>query len=83
MHFPDEEKSDRKEALMKIMDMMKGRKVDRLKSMKKNPDLEIEAVSVEPMEGDEGFEEDSMESEAEPSDEEKAMIAKLYHKYCE
>lgn len=83
MFIRDEEKEDRKDALKKIIDMMKGRKVDRLKSLKKKPGLEVELDTQGEEEDPEELDSGMPRDEAEPSDEEKAKIAELYHKYCE
>ncbi len=79
MHFGDEEKPGRKAALQKLMDMMGGKTSDKLAGLKK-PAM---AIEVEGPPDEEDSETPDMEaSEDEPSDEDKAKIAELYHRFC-
>lgn len=87
MHFDDSEKPGRKAALQTLMKMIGGMRAEKLGSMKKPA---IEAVSVEHAEPDDDdklggasdVDADDMPSKDEPSEEEKAKIAELYHRYC-
>lgn len=75
MHFDDSEKPGRKAALDKLMKMVGGMRADKLSSMKKPAGVAVEIEGGDP--------ETEEASEMEPSEEEKAKIAELYHKYCE
>ncbi len=91
MFIPDEEKSGRKAALQKLMDLMGKKTGERLGSLKKPmsefPDDEMDesddgAFNSDSDENDDGFGVADKMDDNEPSEEEKAKIAELYHKYC-
>jgi hypothetical protein len=77
--------------LEEIMDMMDGHAGSKLKDLKKPSAVEVSMTSMEPKDGDEDDAKGEMEpmiggdaddAGDEPSDDEKAQIAALYHKYC-
>lgn len=84
----------KQEALQKLLDMLDHGQSEDLKGMKLKPlgGMEVKSVKVLPKgelpEGDpleeaaESPDEEAAEPEEEPSDEEKAQIEALYHKYC-
>lgn len=77
MQFDDSEKPGRKAALEKLIGMMGENTTKKLSGLKKP------AVALE-VEGEDDLEEMPEEGMAdeEPSDEDKAKIAELYHKFC-
>ncbi len=89
MFIADDEKSDRKRALKKIIDSMMDGTASKLSELKKpaKAEIEIDAIPLEDEEGMEGEGEemdmdmDSMDESA-PSEEDKRKIAELYHRYC-
>lgn len=81
MHFDDSEKPGRKAALDKLMKMVGGMRADKLSSMKKPAGVAVEIEGSPAEEAGESAGEEA--SEMAPSEEEKAKIAELYHKYCE
>lgn len=90
MFIPDDEKDGRKEALQKLMGMMKDATGKRLGALGKpvaaSMTIEKEPLDAsdddEKMGGSMGGEDDDDGDEGGPSAEDKAMIASLYHKYC-
>ncbi len=94
MFIEDDEKEGRKAALKKLLDVMGKGAGDKMSSLKKPVAVGIEIDHEEPDEDDMGGESDfddddtppmekpMMDDSIEPSESDKAMIAKLYHKYC-
>ncbi len=80
MHFGDEEKPGRKAALQKLVEMMGTHTTSKLASAKK-PAMAIEVEGSPDEEEGESANEEAMEG-GEPSEEDKAKIAELYHRYC-
>ncbi len=80
MHFDDSEKSGRKEALQKLMDMMGGMRADKISGLKKPVAVEVDMEGSPNEEAGESMHEE--DAEGEPSAEDKAKIAELYNRYC-
>lgn len=87
MYIPDSEKSGRKDALKKLLAMMGEGASDDLMAFKSERTISDEGegapldIELEIAEGDGDVDDDDAESMS-PSSDEKAMIAKLYKKYC-
>lgn len=77
MHFGDDEKPGRKAALENLIKIMGDHKSEKLKGLKKPAAVAVEVEGVE-----EAPEDEEMVDGDEPSEEDKAKIAELYHKYC-
>ncbi len=78
MQFDDSEKPGRKAALEKLVAMMGESTSKKLSGLKK-------PAMAAPVEGEEDELEEmpeEMPADDEPSDEDKAKIAELYHRFC-
>lgn len=91
MFIPDDEKDGRKEALKKLMEMMKSKTGEKLGNLKKKPVVEsvtIEKLPLDKEEMDYGRESDSEDSDmgdrdsSDISEEDKEKIRELYRKFC-
>lgn len=89
MFIEDDEKDSRKAALQKLMDLMGSETGKRLSGLKAKP--VAASMTIEKMPGDMEDEPGDMEGDEmgedepdgdEPSEDDKAKIAELYHKYC-
>ena len=79
MHIGDDEKPGRRAALQHLIDLMGKHTSEKLGRIKKPDAVAIEVDTPDDEEG-EGLPGDDAVDE--PSEEDKAKIAELYHRYC-